>query len=1098
MPQTDLFTDGLKADTIVGGKYRLASKISEGGGGVVWEAVDPDGESVALKFLKWSPLKSRTVAAERFKNEFAILKSLAHPHISQIYDFGIDPDSDLYFFTSELLRQGDLKTIVGDPIPELETLLLEALRALEYLRGHKLLHLDIKPQNLLLRLQDGKRSLALIDFGLATFRPPDRPGGTPNYIPPELVAMRHREEYAFEHYPKPDHRSDLYSLGVTFYYCLTGVQPFAVKAADGKRIDAAATLRRHCEFTPPPPSTYRPEIPAYLDRIIMKLMARHPDDRYPSALIAAQALQYSSPHQHAPESRQTLLAYLPKEGKLIGRHDERRAIERGLNAIAEGSPQAMPIFCIAGGRGCGRSRLLEAIKPVAQQLELSVSLLRNGDADDVATLESILEERTKNARPHVIIVDDLDTILDEENSGSGEMLAAIHALIRRLRLQHRLSHAPGARILFLFGLNTDRVALGEALTSLDLDEAICRTVPLKNFTLTEVSEYLTALLGETPDPSVAHQLLACSDGSPLFITEQLEAMIAKGQLFSLAGRPDARTLKTIGIDFSHAPPSQTLAESVHKRIALLPTEAQHLALMLACWGRPVGAEELRATARSATTSHELLLLVSAGLVRRDERDGRFAFANALTSRIIHDGADETERAQCHDAIAHHLDNQRSKKRIELDRHIGYGTPSSQQPAALEHLADHALRHHDPLEAIIHLKKLLEITPLNEPHRRADVLIKLGRAYERANRPEEAQAAFRRLHHLKGPGNLALQFRIRAAEQLGLAAMRRRHLRQARRSFAEALSLLEDVPGALVWRLQIENSIAGCDLREGHIEAALERFERTAKVSEMKLPENEQRRITNNERGETLLRAGEIQRALAILNEELALAEMAGDAERTANRHYLIGNALRRDSQQRFEEALQHYRQGLAIARRHHLIRLQVRLHNGMGNLSLKLDRPDMALDHYREGLALAQQIEGETTSVELMIGMGLAAQQMAEPDDTIEYFEAALDFSNTPQGATAGLIRRYRPTIFVSLADAYYQKHELERSEDYIRQGLALDHEEHFSPDLRYSLYGTFVEIQLDRGAYDEAKKYLPTLEVIAKTFPPAEKHLAKIRQALA
>ncbi|HPM41669.1 MAG TPA: serine/threonine-protein kinase, partial [bacterium] len=210
---------------VIGGKYRLARMISEGGGGVVWEAADPDGRAVALKFLKWSPLKSRKVAAERFKNEFAILKSLSHPHISQIYDFGFDASSDQYFFTSELLTAGDLKAMIGEPVAAVEELFLEALRALEYLRGNRLLHLDIKPQNLLLRSGE-KPSLAMIDFGLATFRAPDKPGGTANYMPPEMIVRRLDLADEAASYPQADHRSDLYSLGVTFYYILTGIQPF--------------------------------------------------------------------------------------------------------------------------------------------------------------------------------------------------------------------------------------------------------------------------------------------------------------------------------------------------------------------------------------------------------------------------------------------------------------------------------------------------------------------------------------------------------------------------------------------------------------------------------------------------------------------------------------------------------------------------------------------------------------------------------------------------------------------------------------------------------------------------------------------------------
>jgi tetratricopeptide (TPR) repeat protein len=175
----------------------------------------------------------------------------------------------------------------------------------------------------------------------------------------------------------------------------------------------------------------------------------------------------------------------------------------------------------------------------------------------------------------------------------------------------------------------------------------------------------------------------------------------------------------------------------------------------------------------------------------------------------------------------------------------------------------------------------------------------------------------------------------------------------------------------------------------------------------------------------------------------------------------------------------------------------VRLHNGLGNLHLKLGTSREALAQYEEGLKLAQQMESETTSVELMIGMGLAAQQMRQPDRTIEYFEAALDFAGSPKGASAGLLRRFRPTIYVSLGDAYFQKGDFAHAEGYLRKAQAIDHRNPLTPDIRYSLYGTFMEICLDRGEEAQARRYLPTVEAIARVFPTAREHLAGLVRRL-
>ena len=1089
MATGDAFSEMPQAGSVIGGKYRLERQLSEGSGGMVWEVIDPKRGPVALKILKWSPLKSRQDATERFKNEFSILKSLSHPNISEIYDFGLDPQNDRYYFTSELLTAGDLRSMVGAPIPVVEELLLQALRALEYLRGHKLLHLDIKPQNLLLREAGRHPTLAVIDFGLATFRPPDRPGGTANYMPPEIVVRRlGLEERAF---PAPDHRSDLYSLGVSFYYCLTGVKPFLATTPDGARVDAAATLENHLELEPAPPSAHRDEVPAYLDRIIMKLLSRHPDDRYPSAIVAAQAIQYRSPRKHAPETPKTLLAYLPKEGRIIGRRAELSMIENSLAAIAGGTPHAAPVICIAGGRGTGRTRLLEAARPMAQKLEMEVISAEDIEARGSAMARLIAGQgQTPHSPAIALLIDDAQECLLSETAGGNNTFngADLEALIRRARMQQRLAHTIGPRLALLLAINTDSMDLQRAFAELRLDETICHTVQLRNFSKEEVAEYLTALLGETPDQTVIDQLARCTEGNPLFITEHLEQMIAQGRLFSLAGRPDAKTLAAIGIDFSQSIPSRSMAQSVMERLHQLPEEAGYLALLLACWHRYAGADEIRST--GGDLGNWLLALVRSGLVQRRDVDGRFGFANPLAAQIISDQSNPRLRAKFHDAIGRYLKKSGATSE-EIDFHTAYGTRKTQRAEALKRTAEAAIDNHRPLEAAAHIQAMLRIMPKEDLNGRAEALVKLGQAFEVAHHFHQASLTYRKLNRL-GPA----AFRALSAEHQGLLAMRRRKLGRARKCFHQALGIAEEESLAPPYRLRLENFLAAVDLRDGRIEDAVARFEHTAEA-EKQLGREERSTVTNNELGETLIGLGQVDRAVNILNEELERATQENEFERVAEKHYLLGNALRHDQVHRYGDSLRHYEKGLSLAREHHMVELQVRLLNGLGNLKLVTGKPQEAMEHYREGLRLAQQIESETTSVETMIGMGLASQKMGTSDDTVEYLEAALDFARGPKGEAAGLIRRYLPAIYISLGDAYYQKHELERAEGYLHHALKLDRRQKLTPDIRYSIYGTFAEIHLERGETAKARRIMPTLENIVKSFPPAQEHFAKLSRRM-
>lgn len=1088
MSQFGLFPDKAVEGKIIGGKYRLGKKLSEGGGGIVWQAVNQGEEEIALKFLKWSPLKSRKNAAERFKNEFTILKSLSHPNISRIYDFGFDQDVDQYYFTSELLTEGDLRSLVKAPIPEIEDLLLQALRALEYLGNHRLLHLDIKPQNLLLRAGADCPMLALIDFGLATFRPPDRPGGTANYMSPELVVRRLELKNPF---PEPDARSDLYSLGVTFYYCLTGFQPFCAKGepGNGRSINPEATLINHLNIDPPPPSAHRQEIPPYLDRMIMKLMARDPNERYASANIAAQALIYSSPRHHAPESRQSLLAYLPREGKIIGRQEEISEIEKSIHTAVTGEGGGSPMICIAGGRGTGRTRLLMAAKPAAQRMEMEVFLIR----PDGPGVEIPLD----NKKPCALLIDDIDRIMCEDFPNKEDLIGGLKSFIKKVCLQRRLSSESKSRSLLVFTLSTDRSEPKGILSKLGIDSPACHTLNIANFSNDEISAYLATLLGERPDAAVTEHLKRCTGGNPLFITEHLQEMIAKGNIFSLAGRPDAKTLRTIGIDFSQIPPPRSLEKTILGELSRLPEEGKNLVLALACWHRPASADELLSTCISECDESDLLALTGMGIICRNSGDGRFMFADLLTHRIVRSNSARSELAAMHDRIAEHLSKAKGKKPDDMLLHMAYGSRSPQTIPALRRLAAGSFSTKRPLEAAEHLKYLLKQIPHDDWKAKADILAQIGSAYERMSFYDDAKKFYRSLAKVSVPSKIGIEAKLRSAEHLGRMEIRRRNLKEARRIFTEALKLQSGKKALSVWRLRVENFLAGIDMRDGRVEDAVDRFLKTDSVAKKILTKPERLQIDNNELGEALLRSGNASQALKILRQELKLAQQADDVDRMASRYYLIANALRNESPDNCEEANAHYLEALKFAKAGRMLGLQVRIHNGLGNLHLQTSDPKRAMQNYREGFRLSQQVDSLTTSVELMIGMGLAAQRMGNPDETIEYFEAALDFSGGPKGEAAGLIRRYRPTIYISLGDAYYQKKNFQSAMEYLEKASEIDRESPLTPDLRYSLYGTMTDIMIKYEDYDAAAKHLPTLRAIVKAFPPATEHLDRITEVI-
>jgi eukaryotic-like serine/threonine-protein kinase len=262
------------------GRYRIEGRLGEGGMAYVYLARDleSDGE-VAIKVLL-PQLMGEPAAVERLRREAVIAMRLDHPNVCPILGVGETPELPIYLVMPYLpgeplalreIRQGPLS--VGEGIP----LLLQICRGLEHAHGLQILHRDLKPENVMLvpdREVAGDVRAVVMDFGLAKVLR-DEPGlvkltrtgltlGTPEFMSPEQV------------FGKPlDGRSDLYGLGVLAFEMFTGRVPF-----EGKSPQEVALARLKRE--PLRLRALRPELPAELETVIGRALARDPADRFQS------------------------------------------------------------------------------------------------------------------------------------------------------------------------------------------------------------------------------------------------------------------------------------------------------------------------------------------------------------------------------------------------------------------------------------------------------------------------------------------------------------------------------------------------------------------------------------------------------------------------------------------------------------------------------------------------------------------------------------------------------------------------------------------------------------------------------------------------
>ncbi len=270
------------------GKYRLLALLGKGGMSSVYLAEHVlMRRRCAIKVLPTKRVNDSSYLA-RFHREAQAVASLDHPNIVRAYDIDqeADKDNEIHFLVMEYVDGKSLQEIVERRGPldyvECAEYFRQAAEGLHHAHQAGLVHRDIKPGNLLV---DRSGTVKLLDLGLARFFDTEEENpltvahdekvlGTADYLAPEQAIDSH----------KVDIRADIYSLGCTMYFTLTGHPPFTEGSL-------AQRLLWHQTKEPPPISKDRPDMPESLDAIIRKMMAKRPEDRYQTAAEVAIALR---------------------------------------------------------------------------------------------------------------------------------------------------------------------------------------------------------------------------------------------------------------------------------------------------------------------------------------------------------------------------------------------------------------------------------------------------------------------------------------------------------------------------------------------------------------------------------------------------------------------------------------------------------------------------------------------------------------------------------------------------------------------------------------------------------------------------------------
>ncbi|MDM8557374.1 ATP-binding sensor histidine kinase [Candidatus Parabeggiatoa sp. HSG14] len=342
--------------------YQMTEKLYDGTRTLIYRALrETDSQRVVIKFLKNEyPTFNELV---QFRNQYTIAKNLdidgiVHPYALETYHNGFA------FIMEEVEAISLYEYITDNPLTlkDFFNVAIVIVKTLEALYQNRVIHKDIKPQNILIHPET--QQIKLIDFSISSLLPretqeiqsPNVLEGTLAYLSPEQTGRMNRGI---------DYRTDFYSLGVTFYELLTGQLPF-------QSDDPMELVHCHIAQTPTPPMQVNATIPSVVNDLILKLMAKTTEERYQSAFGIRYDLEQCQQQWQAHESitpfklgQRDISDRFQIPEKLYGRETEVAALLAAFDRVSKGQTEMM---LVAGFSGIGKTALVNEVhKPIVRQ-----------------------------------------------------------------------------------------------------------------------------------------------------------------------------------------------------------------------------------------------------------------------------------------------------------------------------------------------------------------------------------------------------------------------------------------------------------------------------------------------------------------------------------------------------------------------------------------------------------------------------------------------------------------------------------------------------------------------------------------------------------
>ena len=761
--------------TEIAGRYRVKRFLGQGGRKRVYLSDDTaTGTEVALALFDTEGVGAAIQARTRREAE-AMRKLGDHPQVVTVLDTGEEDGNP--FIVSRYMPGGDVEGLLAAAGGRLEVqraveIAADVTRALEHTHARGVVHRDLKPANVWID-DDGHARLG--DFGLATTEARSRVSGgtlvgTVAYLPPEQALGE-----------ASGPQSDLYSLGALLYEMLSGQPPFPGD-------DAVSIISQHLHADPVTPSRHNPEVPEALDRVVLALLAKRPEDRPANAAEARErmlAALEEKPVEVADQPRANPLESLAG-GVFVGRERElerlREAVDgalagrgslqllvgepgigktRAAEELAtyarvsgarvywgrcredEGAPAYWPWVqairsyardadpvALAWQLGAGAAEVAQLIPEVAEKLDVEPAKGSDSEEARFRLFDSVttLMLGAARDRPIVLVLDDLHWA-DEPSLlllrfAARELASSGLLILGTYRDVELGRHHPLARML------------GE-ISGIEGS----RRIPLKGLSVGAVERYLEMTAGAPAPVGLAEAVQERTDGNPFFVGEVVRLLASEGNLTSGGSAAELQI-------------PQGVREVIGRRLDRLSDETNGALRVAAVIGRDFDEELVWRVADMRP--EQLMTAATEAIAERlvtDLSDRHYSFAHALVRDTLYEELSPPKRSALHErtglAIEEICGGNVEERLGELAHHFLEAAPRGDLAKAIDY-AQRAgeqdmeqLAYEDAVDVYGRALEVLELMDEPDEALRCSLLLSLGGAEAKSARVADARDAFER-------------------------------------------------------------------------------------------------------------------------------------------------------------------------------------------------------------------------------------------------------------------------------------------------------------------------------------------------------------------